>query len=113
MIAPLYGGKTALEVVGTLAGRPGEVPYDIVREYWQAQLKSPDFEIAWAKALHDGVVPNTALPTVNVTAKAPQPAPPKQSQGMEVMFRPDPTIWDGSPSATTAGFKSCPSPRTK
>jgi len=112
MIAPLYGGKTALEVVGTLAGRPGEVPYDIVREYWQAQLKSPDFEIAWAKALHDGVVPNTALPAVNVTAKAPQPASPKQSQGVEVMFRPDPTIWDGAFS-NNGWLQELPKPQNK
>ncbi len=112
MIAPLYGGKTAHEVIGTLAGRPGEVPYDIVREYWQDKLKTPSFEIAWQKALHDGVVPNTALAAINVTPKTPQPAPSNPSQGLEVMFRPDPTIWDGSFS-NNGWLQELPKPQNK
>src|SRR5687767_6802499 len=35
LIQPLYGGKSAHEVVATLSDRPERSGYDIVREYWQ------------------------------------------------------------------------------
>ena len=112
LIAPLYGGKTAHEVISTLAGEPGKLPYDIVRAYWQAQNKAPSFDIFWSKALHDGVVPNTALATVNVTPKTPPATPPKTGSGLEVMFRPDPTIWDGS-FANNGWLQELPKPANK
>ena len=112
LIAPLYGGKTAHEVISTLAGEPGKLPYDIVRAYWQAQSKAPSFDIFWSKALHDGVVPNTALAAINVTPKTPPAAPPKTGSGLEVMFRPDPTIWDGSFS-NNGWLQELPKPANK
>jgi molybdopterin-containing oxidoreductase family iron-sulfur binding subunit len=112
MIAPLYGGKTTHEVVSTLAGEPGKLPYDIVREYWQAQNNSAGFEVFWAKALHDGVVPNTALKTVSVTAKTPPPSAARPVQGLEIAFRPDPTIWDGS-FANNGWLQELPKPQNK
>jgi len=36
LIQPLYGGKSAHEVIATLSDRPERAGYDIVREYWQA-----------------------------------------------------------------------------
>ena len=35
LIQPLYGGKSAHEVVATLSDRPERNGYDVVREYWQ------------------------------------------------------------------------------
>jgi len=112
LIDPLYGGRTALDVLTTIVGNPGVLPYDTVRLYWRNKLTQPTFEIAWAKALHDGVVPNTALPAINVTAKAPAMPQPKQAQGMEIMFRPDPTIWDGSFS-NNGWLQELPKPTNK
>src|SRR5581483_2254946 len=113
LIAPLYGGKTAYEVIATLGGEAGASPHDIVRRYWQTRLTGgPSFDIAWSKALHDGVVPNTALPTVNVTAKVPAQPQPKQAQAMEIMFRPDPAIWDGSFS-NNGWLQELPKPQNK
>ena len=112
LIAPLYGGKTAHEVISTLAGNPGQLPYDIVRAYWQTQNSGANFEIFWSKALHDGLVPNTALPAINVTPKTPPATPPKSGSGLEVMFRPDPTIWDGS-FANNGWLQELPKPANK
>ncbi len=112
LIAPLYGGKSAHEVVATLAGDPGKLPYDIVREYWQAQTNGAGFDIFWQKSLHDGVVPNTALRAITVAAKAPAPAQPKQPQGMEILFRPDPAIWGGS-FANNGWLQELPKPQNK
>ncbi len=112
LIEPLYGGRTALDILTTIAGNPGVFPYDTVRLYWRNKLTTPTFEIAWAKALHDGVVPNTALPAINVTAKPPAMAQPKPAQGIEIMFRPDPTIWDGSFS-NNGWLQETPKPANK
>jgi len=112
LIDPLYGGKSALDVLATLAGNPGVLPYDTVRLYWRDKLTTPSFEVAWAKALNDGVVPDTALPAINVTAKTPAAPQPKQAQGFEIVFRPDPTIWDGS-FANNGWLQELPKPANK
>ena len=112
LIAPLYGGKTAHEVIGVLSGKPGDVPYDIVRRYWQDRLKEPTFETAWSKALHDGVVPNTALPAISVSGKAPAPSASEAGSGLELMIRPDATIWDGS-FANNGWLQELPKPANK
>ncbi len=112
LIAPLYGGKTALEVIATLAGEPDKSDHDLVQAYWQSQAKVPNFDIFWQKALHDGVVPNTALSAINVTAKMPPAAAAKPAQGLEIMFRPDPTIWDGS-FANNGWLQELPKPQSK
>jgi MoCo/4Fe-4S cofactor protein with predicted Tat translocation signal len=112
LIAPLYGGKSALEVISTLGGQPDKSDHEVVQAYWQGQAKVPSFDIFWQKALHDGIVPNTALAVVTVTAKLP-PAPQSKSvQGMEIMFRPDPTIWDGSFS-NNGWLQELPKPQNK
>ncbi len=70
LIAPLYEGRSALEVVMVLATgqeRPGR---EIVREYWRRQHDKPDFERFWRTALHNGVVADTAFKTETVTLKA-------------------------------------------
>jgi molybdopterin-containing oxidoreductase family iron-sulfur binding subunit len=98
LIAPLYGGKSAHEFIAAVAGQPTRSGYDIVREYWKARLGEKDFEARWRRALHDGVVDGTALAPRKVTlvpgfaikAKA-APA----GKGLEIVFRTDPTIYDG------------------
>ncbi len=112
LIAPLYGGKTAVEVIATLGGQPDKSDHDLVQAYWQGQVKGSSFDIYWQKALNDGVVPNTALPAVTVMAKMPPAPQPKSAQGMEVIFRPDPTIWDGSFS-NNGWLQELPKPQNK
>ena len=112
LIAPLYGGKTALEVIATLGGQPDQSDHDLVQEYWRSQAKVPNFDIFWQKALHDGVVPNTALAAINVSAKMPPASPARTTQGLEIMFRPDPTIWDGS-FANNGWLQELPKPQSK
>ncbi len=96
LIAPLYGGKSALELMSFLCG--GEKPsYDVVREYWKTQATG-DFEKFWRQAVHDGMVAGTALPPKAVTVKAPASAygpGPRVSDGLEITFRPDQGLYDG------------------
>jgi molybdopterin-containing oxidoreductase family iron-sulfur binding subunit len=97
LIAPLYGGRSAHEVLATLSDRPERTGYQIVREFWQ-KGSGADFETFWRRTVHDGVMANTALPTrtiapAAVSAFGAPPAAP--ADGFEITFRNDPTILDG------------------
>jgi molybdopterin-containing oxidoreductase family iron-sulfur binding subunit len=98
LIDPLYGGRSAHNVFQILLDEPMVSSYDAVRETWKSTIKG-DFETGWRKALHDGWIENTAFDktgkgTANVGFRGSVPAPtPKDS--LEIIFRPDPTIYDG------------------
>ena len=58
LIAPLYGGRTAHEVIGALGDNPETSPYDTVREHWLKQT-SPGASRADA-GVRDGMAPLAA-----------------------------------------------------
>jgi molybdopterin-containing oxidoreductase family iron-sulfur binding subunit len=101
LIAPLYRGRMALEVMAVLLGQPDAAPYEMVRAYWRARSGTDDFEMFWRRALHDGLVAGTALPARNVAvqsaavAETSRKEPSPGGPGLEIEFQPDPTIWDG------------------
>ena len=99
MIDPLYGGKTAHNVIQALLDEPMVSPYDAVRETWKSTIKG-DFEQGWRKALHQGWIDGTAfgqtsfstIPNLTLLSKVPAPLP---KDALEIIFRPDPNIYDG------------------
>jgi molybdopterin-containing oxidoreductase family iron-sulfur binding subunit len=95
MIDPLYGGHSAHDLLTTLTNSPMQSAYEAVRETWRPVIQG-DFEAGWRKALHDGWIANTAF---NKTNKIPAfkgeiPAPASKD-AVEIIFRPDPNIYDG------------------
>ena len=115
LIAPLYGGKTAHEAVTALTSQPERTSHELVRDYWKDRL-GPDFEASWRRALHDGVIAGTAFApkVMKLSAVSSQlsarPAP--AGEGLEIVFRPDPTIHDGR-FANNAWLQELPKPITK
>ncbi len=112
LIAPLYNAKSPYEFIFALVGSPDMAGYDIVRKYWQDQMKGGDFDAAWRKAVHDGFVPNTAFPAKNVSAKgaAGEKGGASVAGGdMEVIFRRDPMVYDGS-RANNGWLQETPKP---
>jgi molybdopterin-containing oxidoreductase family iron-sulfur binding subunit len=113
MIAPLYGGRSAHEVLNAMSERPERQPRDIVRDYWldhpvgasvsrNAQgAPTAEFERNWRKWLHDGVIPLSAPAprTVSVNteriSRAVAGASVQADNGMELAFRLDPSVLDG------------------
>jgi len=104
LIAPLYDGKAAVEVVAALLGQPDATAHDLVRGTWKAQWNAADFEAEWRKAVHDGVVAGTARQPVTATwVAAPSswgagvlpPPPAADEPGLDVVFRPDSSLYDG------------------
>jgi molybdopterin-containing oxidoreductase family iron-sulfur binding subunit len=111
LIAPLYDGKSEYEFVEALIGSPASTGYDIVRKYWQGKM-SGDFEVTWRKSLNDGFVAGTAFPAKSVAAKSATASAVSSTGTMEVIFRRDPTIYDGAFS-NNAWLQETPKPMTQ
>ena len=116
LIAPLYKGRSAHEVLALFLGQPDLTPLDIVRDYWKRQGLPGDFEIAWRDALESGVVAGSASKPVPVPSPKVMPESPSDHgdspEGLEIVFRPDPTIWDGR-YANNGWLQELPKPLTK
>src|SRR5690606_26235844 len=70
LIAPLYGGRSAHEVLDVLVNEAGRSGYEIVQAHWLGERGEDSFEQFWQTALHDGVVAESALPPKEVTLRA-------------------------------------------
>jgi molybdopterin-containing oxidoreductase family iron-sulfur binding subunit len=112
-VAPLYGARTAPQILAMLAGAidpPADLP---VRATW-TEAFGKDFDARWRQALHDGFVAGSALPPLDLTARAPDLSglPAAAASGVEVVFRPDPCVWDGR-FANVAWLQELPKPLSK
>jgi molybdopterin-containing oxidoreductase family iron-sulfur binding subunit len=117
LIAPLYGGKSAHEVLAVFIGQAGRSSHDLVREYWKTQHNAPDFEKFWQTSLHDGLMAGTTLPPKNVKLQISnnqQRATSNEhpASSIEIIFRPDPHIADGR-FANNGWLQELPKPLTK
>ena len=117
MIRPLFEGRTAAEILSLLFEPQARGGLAIVKSYWQGTQQAEAFEPNWRKALTDGFWPNTASKdkTVTATAKVAAPVGPPldvRPDRINVVFRPDPTIRDGS-YAASAWLQELPKALTK
>jgi len=113
LIAPLYGGKSAHELVAVMAGAPNAKAYELVRAHWQAQHEDDDFESAWKRSLHDGLLAGKrffarSVAMANAAPKLSTPA----AEGLEWVLRTDDSAYDGR-FAANAWLQECPRPLTK
>jgi MoCo/4Fe-4S cofactor protein with predicted Tat translocation signal len=115
LIAPLYNGKSETDFLALINGQAGKPSHDIVREFWQArQTGATRFDAFWEKTLRDGVMANTAFAPKTVALKTGigMQTPMAAQSGLEIIFRPDPTIWDGR-FANNGWLQELPKPLTK
>jgi MoCo/4Fe-4S cofactor protein with predicted Tat translocation signal len=114
LIEPLYGGKSAHEVLAAVLGQPTARCGDVVKAAWQKQ-RPAGFPAFWRKALHDGVVEGTALAAKNLSPRrdvAPAPAHEVPAGMFELVLRPDPGVFDGR-FANSGWLQEMPKPLTK
>ena len=119
MIAPLYGGHTAHDILQILLENPQLTSYEVVQANFQnyskgstggaaagsasanpSGVQNTANATAWQKALHDGWVEGTAFaPKALSAAKvaaSPSLSPSSSSNGAyEIAFRADPSLYDG------------------
>jgi MoCo/4Fe-4S cofactor protein with predicted Tat translocation signal len=121
LIAPLYGGKSALEIVAVLRGQTYASGHDMVRDYWQRQSPggrgangSANFEDFWETSLNNGWIEGTAFPAkqVSLNAGAIPAASAASTEGLELVLRPSTSLWDGSFSSN-AWLQELPQPFSK
>jgi molybdopterin-containing oxidoreductase family iron-sulfur binding subunit len=127
LIQPLYATHTSHEVLAVLQGQTNpQASYDIVRDYWRPRLPKDRFEPAWRESLHLGLVAGEAAQEVRVSPNlqaivrsihtspttAPATTQSTSASGMDIIFRPDPTVWDGE-YANNAWLQELPKPLTK
>jgi len=116
LIAPMYQGKSELEVLSMFLGRPLDSHALLQEAYgreWGVFSGS-----RWDRALNDGVLPGTAYAEItatpdfsSVTAAWSRRTPPA-SGGIEALFRPDYSVWDGR-FANNSWMQELPDPMTK
>jgi molybdopterin-containing oxidoreductase family iron-sulfur binding subunit len=124
LIEPLFGGRTALEVLARLAGYDTFTPYEIVRRAFRkvSGVDAAGFEARWRRYLHDGMLENSALPTAqpalqsDLIAKALADAPPARTppsaENLELVFDRDARVDDGR-YANNGWLQEVPDPVTK
>jgi molybdopterin-containing oxidoreductase family iron-sulfur binding subunit len=98
MIMPLYDGKNGHELLAMFTDQPGTSSHDLVQTYWKSQHPTGDFETFWRTSVHDGFVAGSASPAKQLTPRlgALPPQAAASAGAIEVSFRPDPTIYDGT-----------------
>ncbi len=69
LIAPLYDGKSIHELLAAFTNTPERSGYSAVREFWQNEIPTTEFDKMWRRIVHDGVIPNTQRATKSVTAR--------------------------------------------
>ncbi len=123
LIEPLYGGKSAPEVLAALAGQPAAKGLDLLRaEVRRLYPAVTDFEAFWRRSLHDGVILESAAPA---RAVAVDPAAvvaaavalaarsrPADAAAIELNLRLDPTVHDGR-FANLGWLQELPKPWTR
>lgn len=136
LIAPLYSStKSLAQIIALLNGQTAAKDYDLILGHWTEDLGRD--EKSWRKALHDGydsqslAAVASAAPTTGTepavvdteenrsTAPAVVPVttsgldtPPSDEGGIEVNFRPDPTLFDGRYN-NNGWLQELPKPITK
>jgi molybdopterin-containing oxidoreductase family iron-sulfur binding subunit len=116
LIQPLHETRSRLQILAMLTREL--VPFDraLVRAHWQATLPT---DAEWNAVLGEGIVPNTAAPVQQVTARddagittALATTIGARSDGLEVNLAPSPAIGDGT-FANNPWLQELPHPLTK
>jgi molybdopterin-containing oxidoreductase family iron-sulfur binding subunit len=105
LIAPLYQGRSAHEILALFVNQLPVPGYEIVRAYWRKHWEKGggkgDFNTFWQTSIHDGVVKGTRLPHQKAEMKSgwekeiTKPQAAGGEPGLDILFEPDPTIYDG------------------
>ena len=113
-IAPLHNGRTAHEILAFLDGAEPADGLGLLKRHWRREGEAEAaFEARFAEALRQGFFSDSASPPETVALVGAPPAPgPVGTSGIEVVFRPDPTLWDGT-HADLAWLQELPKPLTK
>jgi molybdopterin-containing oxidoreductase family iron-sulfur binding subunit len=110
---PLKPGLSAEEFLGLMAGQNTD-GRGLVQAAWR-EAWGEAFDERWARSLEDGAIEGSAAGNVDVAVEPswrPERSAPASSAGIDVLFTPDPSVWDGS-YANNGWLQELPKPLTK
>ena len=113
LIAPLYGGLSALELLSALRGEPERTAFEIVRDAYQ-EAATVDFDTFWRDALYRGTVEGMEAREVSVSLRPEvfdAPVEP-MSDTLELLLVADPYLGYGE-FANSGWLQELPRPFTK
>ena len=115
LIAPLFGGRTATDILSLFLSSPDAPAHDALAAYWRGA--NPALGAGWLQALQRGVVPGTASRAEPVTVVTEDlarrlGAVPPRSESLELVVRADSKVYDGT-FANNAWLLELPDAMTK
>jgi len=117
MIAPLYDGRSTVELWNLLATANDETGYEIVRRTWAGILPAADFENKWRQILHDGLLDNSASKPIEINFADESKIVINDSRAttsgkLNLVVVPDTSVFDGR-FANSSWLQELPDPITK
>ncbi|MBX3187871.1 MAG: 4Fe-4S dicluster domain-containing protein [Labilithrix sp.] len=125
LIAPLFGGRSAIAIVASLADLPPETDHARVRRTFALDAPLGDLEPRWRRALMRGVIEGTTTPSARARVRwgalgdafAATPLPPaggavEGNRELDLALRLDPRVYDGR-FASADWLLELPEPITK
>ena len=113
LIRPFYPSCSAHRLVALMGGEADRSDYERLRDFWRGRWGGEGFEDRWRKTLVDGVVEDSRpQPIPKPAAQLPEWTPPARQEGYAIVYRPDPSVFDGR-FANNAWLQECPQPFSK
>jgi len=112
IIAPLYRGHSAHELLALLADGQERSGYALVRSFWQKKRGAGDFELFWQDALRQGLIAGSASTALTLSAVRSVPPPHFDSPALQAVFASDPSVSAGE-YANNAWLQELPRPFSK
>ena len=114
LIAPLYNGVGAYEILSLLNSEPEQSAYELIRAHWRRS--AADFDSWWRTTLHDGVDAESASRRKPARIhdgwrRAPGYLLGNEGPDLEIAFRLDPALLDGR-FGNNAWLQELPKPIT-
>jgi molybdopterin-containing oxidoreductase family iron-sulfur binding subunit len=94
LIEPLYAGRSMHQLLAAMLGQPMDIRA-LLQTRWH-----PDDDESWNRSLREGLIAEsgttlTKPPAIDAGFLAAPTLPPASPAEFELLFRPDPTLWDG------------------
>ncbi len=113
MIEPLYGGKSANELLAVVIGEKETDGDTLVRATLASLLPTATFEKSYRRVLHDGLLPDSAAKMANGTVAVPVNfVAPATESDFEVRYQQSLGLYDGR-FANSGWLQEMPDPITK
>ncbi len=116
LIEPLYRSRNAHDILGLMLGLTGQTDYDLVRSYWSSTsgLEGEELDKLIKASLNNGLIAGTAFAPreVSLASGLSFRAPQLPTEGLELVFRPDPALYDGR-YANNGWLQELPRPTSK